>query len=269
MGDNGQASSVGDFITIAKGAQSLGVEATSEAALAKAAAAAAADVRKAATFSRCTATKHDVDCLTQAIAVAQTLGADIGDAGTILSDASQAVQDRLLRTPVDGCDEWTFEMKLTTTMEDGSIWGISWGPGRFRVSATGAIDGSHAAGYGSGWPGIVGDNRSHCIETGANGRIDHGPALIKGGPFHFSIDGKATAAGFDLSIASKDAAISVTAPSHPGCQFLGSMAQTILTSLVKGPMPLEIPVPKGQDTVSHTEHSTGYTFTITLHRVSS
>lgn len=269
MGDNGAATTVGDYVTIARGAQTLGVESTSQTALQKAAAAAAADVKKAAAFSRCTAKKSDVDCLVQAIAVAQSLGADIGDAAALVDAASKAVGDRLQHKPVDGCDEWSFQMKLTTTLQDGSTWGISWGLGRLRVGADSAVDGSHAAGYGSGWPGIIGDNSGRCIETGPNGRIDHGPALIKGGAFHYSIGGKQTAAGFALEVASKDADVTVTAPSHPACKFLGTLARTLLDSLVKGPLPLEIPVPKGQDTVNHSEHAPGYTFTITLQRVTS
>ena len=107
-----------------------------------------------------------------------------------LSKVNQAVEDRLFKKIPEGCEEWSFTMSLATTAADGSEWSMRWGAGRFRVSrANGTLGGSQLAGYGAGWPGIVGNSKGHCWEETDNGRVDHGPTTLTGGPFHYAIGG--------------------------------------------------------------------------------
>ena len=264
----GGAKTVGDFVSIARGGQMLGNEGVAAAALDRASDAAAKDVDKASEIDDCTATKDDVTCLASAIAVAQALGAAVGDASARLSKVNKAVEDRLEKKIPEGCEEWSFTMSLTSVLEDGSTWSMRWAAGRFRVSrAKGTLDGSQLAGYGAGWPGIIGNSKGSCWEESDAGRINHGPVTFTGGPFHYAIAGAVTDSGFSLELSSDDAKANITGPSDEVCMALAALAKLVVDSFVKGPFPLDFEVAPGQTTVSYEDSGDGTTFKATITRV--
>lgn len=131
-------------------------------------------------------------------------------------------------------------MKWTSQLEGGDTWTLRWGSGKFRVSRRGGtIDGSHVAGYGPGWPGIIGNATGRCTETTDEGTIDHGPATFTGGPFRYSIAGSVSETGMVVEVASENAHVSVGAPAADGCQLLAGLADYVLNLFVKGPFPIE------------------------------
>ena len=236
----GEAGSTpGDFASVAKGAQQLGLDGLSEEMLDKGRKAAEANVEKAKKFDRCTATVKTMGCQLRATAVAQLFGGE-GTSHADLDATSQAIEDRLQGKLPDGCEEWNFEMTWTTQLEGGDTWTMRWGPGRFRVSRLGGvIDGSQAAGYGPGWGGIIGNATGRCTETTDAGKIDHGPASFTGGAFRYSIGGSVSETGMVVEVASEDAHVSVNAPAAEACQLLAGLADYFIDAFVKGPFPIE------------------------------
>lgn len=238
-------STTGDFVSMAKGAQQLGMDGLSGDLLDKARTAAEANVEKAKKIDRCTASAKDMDCQLRATAVSQLLGGE-GAAPADLVTTSEAIQDRLEGKLPDGCEEWIFEMKWTSQLEGGGTWTLRWGSGKFRVSRRGGtIDGSHAAGYGPGWPGIIGSATGRCTETTDEGTIDHGPATFTGGPFRYSIAGSVSETSMVVEVASENAHVTVSAPPADACQLLAGLADYFLNAIVKGPF--EIPFELGPD----------------------
>ena len=264
----GGARTVGDFVSIARGGQMLGNESVAAKAIDGARDAATKDVDRASEIDDCTATKDDVTCLASAIAVAQALGADIGDASARLTKVNNAVEARLLKKIPEGCEEWSFTMSLTTVDDEGNDWTMRWAPGRFRVSrANSTLDGSQLAGYGAGWPGIIGNSKGRCWEESDGGRIDHGPTTLTGGPFHYAIGGTVTDTGFSLELSSADAKAKIDGPSAEVCQLLAGLAQLVVDSFVKSPFPIEFEVAPGQTTVSYDQSEGNTSFKATITRV--
>ena len=119
-------------------------------------------------------------------------------------------------------------------------WTVTWATGKFRVNRkAGTLDGSHLAGYGPGWPGLIGADTGECIETADEGEVDHGPVTIPGTGFHYAIDGTVTDTGFELRLTSPGAKISVDAPDDPSCQFLAQLAEGFINSFIEGPSPVD------------------------------
>jgi hypothetical protein len=265
-GNTTGASSVGDYIALANGSMKLSGDGGATAALLdKARQTAATNLTKASKVDRCTASTKDADCLGSAEAMAELVGAsdslDIAAAQEIMS----AIQDRLEhKTPPDGCEEWSFTMKIVD--HESNDWTIVWGPGRFRVDRTaGTLDGSQLAGYGPGWPGIIGAMSGECIETTPDGTTDYGPVSMAGAGFHYAIDGTVTDTGFELNLSSSDAHVSIDAPSEPICQGLAQLSEEFVNSFVGGPFPIDFGLADGQTsaTVSEADDTTDISATIT------
>ena len=260
------ASTVGDYVALATGALKLGGEAGAAGALLdKARRTAASDLAKASTIDHCTASLKDADCLGSAEAMAELVGASDSLSLNAAQELMSAIKDRLEHNiPPDGCEEWSFSMKIVDTEADD--WTLTWAPGRFRVDRkNGTLDGSHLAGYGPGWPGLIGANTSECIETTPDGQVDHGPVTIPGAAFHYAIDGTVTDSGFELSLSSSDARITVDAPDDPTCQFLAQLAQEFVNNFIQGPFPIDFDLAPGQTsaTISESDDSTEISATIT------
>ncbi len=267
-GNTNGASTVGDYIAMATGSMKLSGEGGATAALLdKARRAAATDLTRASKVDRCTASVKDADCLGSAEAMAELVGAsdslDIAAAQEIMS----AIQDRLEhRTPPDGCEEWSFTMKIVD--HDESDWTIVWAPGRFRVNRTaGTLDGSQLAGYGPGWPGIIGAMNGECIETTPDGTTDYGPVSMAATGFHYAIDGTITDTGFELSLSSSDANVTIDAPSEPICQSLADLAQQFMGNIVRGPFPIDFDLAAGQTSATYSESDGSADFSATITRV--
>ena len=265
-GDTTGASTVGDYIALATGAMKLSGEGGATGALLdKARQTAATDLSKASKVDRCTASLKDADCLGSAEAMAEMVGAsdslDIGAAQEIMN----AIQDRLeKKIPPDGCEEWSFTMKIVDLQNNN--WTMTWATGKFRVNRkAGTLDGSHLAGYGPGWPGLIGANTGECIETTDEGEIDHGPVTIPGSGFHYAIDGTVTDTGFELSLTSPDAKITRQRADDPSCQFLAQLAEGFINSFIQGPFPVDFEVAPGQTsaTISESDDSSSISATIT------
>ena len=265
-GTTNGASTVGDYVAMATGAMKLGGDsATAGSLLDKARATAKADLTKASTVDHCTASLKDADCLGNAEAMAELVGAsdslDLATAQAIMN----AIQDRLEhKTLPDGCEEWSFSMKIVD--HEASDWTIRWDTGRFRVNRSdGTLDGSEAGGYGAGWPGLIGANTSECIETDGDATIDHGLVTIPGAGFRYAIGGSVTDTGFELSLTSADAKVSIDAPSDPTCQFLAQLAQEFVSNFIGGPFPVDFDVAAGQtsSTISEVDGTTEIDATIT------
>ncbi|HVN62090.1 MAG TPA: hypothetical protein VMT59_12550 [Gaiellaceae bacterium] len=267
-GDKTGASTVGDYIALAQGSMKLSGEAGATAALLdKARQTAATDLTKASKVDRCTASVKDADCLGSAEAMAELVGAsdslDVAAAQEIMS----AIQDRLEhKTPPDGCEEWSFTMKIVD--HDSSDWTIVWGPGRFRVNRkAGTLDASQLAGYGPGWPGIIGALNGECIETTPDGTTDYGPVSMAGVGFHYAIDGTVTDTGFELNISSSDAHASINAPSEPICQGLAQLGQEFVNTIVDGPFPIDFDLAGGQTSATYSESDDSLDISATITRI--
>ena len=267
-GDKTGASSVGDYIALAQGSIKLSGDAGATVALLdKARQTAATDLTKASKVDRCTASVKDADCLGSAEAMAELVGAsdslDISAAQEIMS----AIQDRLEhRTPPDGCEEWSFTMRIVD--HESSDWTIVWGPGRFRVNRkAGTLDGSQLAGYGPGWPGIIGAMNGECIETTPDGTTDYGPVTMAGVGFHYAIDGTVTDTGFELNVSSSDAHVSIDAPSEPICQGLAQLGEEFVNSFIAGPFPIDFDLADGQTSATYSESDDTMDISATIARV--
>lgn len=264
--DNGSgASSAGDYIALATGAEKLGASGTAGRMLDKARAAADAELTKRSKVDSCTASLSDLDCFTKANVVAELVGASDAVDQAAAADIAQALADRLHHKIPAGCEEWSFTMKY---VDNTTGWGITWGGGRFRVNrTTGVIDGSEAAGFGQGWGGIIGTWHGACIETSDQGTIDHGPAAIIGGAFRYTIAGTVDDQGFHLEVASSDAHADVQEPADPLCQALGELGQQVLDIWVAGPFPLDVPVGPNDGSFAIDENGADYTMTLSLARL--
>lgn len=264
--DKTGASTVGDYVALANGAMKLGGdEGAASTLLDKARGAATANLDEASKVDRCTASLKDADCLGTAEAMAELIGASDSLNLATANEIMDAISDRLAhKAPPDGCEEWSFTMKIVDT--EANNWTIVWATGRFRVSRkNGTLDGSHLAGYGPGWPGLIGSYNGECTETTPDGTIDLGPASVPSSGFHYAIDGTVSDAGFELSLSSADAKVTVNAPSDPTCQFLAQLLQEFMNSFVQGPFPLAFELAPGQTsaTVSDASGTTQFTATIT------
>jgi len=260
-------STPGDFASMARGAQQLGLEGLGQDLLDKGRKAAEGNVEKAKKIDRCTASAKDMGCQLRATAVAQLFGGE-GASPADLGATSQAVQDRLEGKLPDGCEEWSFEMKWTTQIEGGDTWTMRWGPGRFRVSRRGGtIDGSQAGGYGPGWGGIIGNATGRCTETTDEGTIDHGPATLTGGAFRYSINGSVSETGMVVEVASEDAHVSVTGPSAEGCQLLAGLGDWFINLFVKGPFPIEFELSPDDRSAQFSFSDAGTSFEASIRRV--
>ncbi len=260
------ASTVGDYVALATGAMKLSGDAGAAGSLLdQARATAKANLDKASTVDRCTASLKDADCLGSAETMAEMVGAsDSANLGTV-REIMNAIQDRLeKKIPPDGCEEWSFTMKIVD--HEASDWTIVWAPGRFRVNRkAGTLDGSHLAGYGPGWPGLIGAYNGRCIETTPDGTTDLGPVSVAGSGFRYAIDGSVTDGGFELSLSSPDAHVTINAPSDPTCQFLAQLGQEFMNNFVQGPFPIDFELAPGQTsaTVSDSSDTTEISATIT------
>ncbi len=260
-------STPGDFASMARGAQQLGLEGLTEELIDKGRKAAEANVEQAKKFDRCTASVKDMGCQLRATAVAQLFGGE-GASTDDLGATSQAIEERLEGKLPDDCEEWVFEMTWTTQIENGSTWKLKWGPGRFRVSRRGGtLDGSHAAGYGPGWGGIIGNATGRCIEESDAGTIDHGPASFTGGAFRYSIGGSVTDTGLVVEVASEDAKVNVTSPPNEICQLLGQLGKYVIDLLVKGPLPIEFELGPNDRSAQFSSSEDGTTFEASIRRV--
>ncbi len=260
-------STPGDFASMARGAQQLGMEGLGQDLIDKGRTAAEANVEKAKKIDRCTASAKDMGCQLRATAVAQLFGGE-GASSADLGATSQAVQDRLEGKLPDGCEEWSFEMKWTAQLEGGDTWTMRWGPGRFRVSRRGGtIDGSQAAGYGPGWGGLIGNATGRCTETTDEGTIDHGPATFTGGAFRYSINGSVSETGMVVEVASEDAHVSVNAPAAEVCQFLAGFGENFVNLIVKGPFPLEFELGPDDSSAQYSFSDAESSFEASIRRV--
>lgn len=259
-------STPGDFASMARGAQQLGLEGLTQELIDKGRKAAEANVEKAKKFDRCTASVKEMGCQLRATAVAQLFGGE-GASSEDLGATSQAIQDRLEGKLPDDCEEWVFEMTWTTQIENGSTWTMRWGPGRFRVSRLGGtLDGSHAAGYGPGWGGLIGNATGRCIEESDEGTIDHGPATFTGGAFRYSIGGSVTETGMVVEVASEDAKVTVTAPPNELCQLLAELGEYFVDQIVKGPFPIEFELGPDDRSAQFSFAEDGTTFEASIRR---
>ena len=260
-------STPGDFASMARGAQQLGLEGLNEELIDKGRKAAEANVEKAKKVDRCTASVKDMGCQLRATAVAQLFGGE-GASPEDLGTTSQAIQDRLDGKLPDDCEEWVFEMTWTSQLEGGGTWTMRWGLGKFRVSRRGGtLDGSHAAGYGPGWGGLIGNATGRCIEESDEGTIDHGPASFTGGAFRYSIGGSVTDTGLVVEVASENANVTVTAPPAVVCQLLGAFGEYVVDLFVKGPFPIEFELGPDDRSAQFSFSDGGTTFEASIRRV--
>ncbi len=262
------ASTVGDYVALATGAMKLsGNGGSAGALLDKARQTAATDLGKASKVDRCTASVKDADCLGSAEAMAELVGASDSLNISAAQEIMNAIQDRLeKKIPPVGCEEWSFTMRMVD--HESSDWTIVWAPGRFRVNRkAGTLDGSHLAGYGPGWPGIIGAMNGECIETTPDGTTDYGPVTMAGTGFHYAIDGTVLDTGFELNVSSSDANASINAPSEPTCQFLAQLAQEFVGNFVSGPFPIDFDLADGQTSATYSESSGSLDLSATITRV--
>ena len=270
---NGSASTVGDFITIAKGAQVMGQDATFSAAVDGARRAATRDIKVSETaFDPCTVSTEDLKCVTAAVATGQLLGADGADDLAASSAATmKAVEDRLAKKKVDDCEEWAFSMKFTAlpTPSLDTEWTLNWLDSRIRVNRKlKQLDASRGAGYlVEGWPGLVGDASGSCFEEVNGVRHMLGPVSIKGGAFHYRVQAALTEEGMTLTLASPDANYTTNAPANIKCQALKMLGDLIVKRMLHGPFPVEIPIAAGQTDVAINETDSGAKVQITLRRI--
>lgn len=257
-----RATSVGDFVSIAAGAQMLGLDAVAKVALDRAKRVAEEHYKEIKEqMDSCFPKKRDFDCQLRAVVILQLLGVDEGERARSLPELRNAV---LHDKPVSPCEEWAFTMQLTATDNvTGAPWTIRWNEGRFRVDRKKG----RFAKIAKPWPGTIGDDASRCIEESDAGRIDHGAANIIGGPFHYAIDGSASSGEIDLSVESKDARVSVTAPPNDACQFLRGLADLFINGFVKGPYDLPFTVAPGQTSATLSDSGEGYSFSATITRI--
>lgn len=268
------AGTVGDYITVARGAQELGQEALSQKALDKAKTAAERDMKASSTsVDPCTVSSKDVDCITAAVATGQAVGADGADnVSAAVSAAMKAVEDRLNKKQVDDCEEWVFSMKWTAMPTDSldTEWTVRWLDAKVRINRKSKnADGSRLAGYlGEDWQGIVGSAKGNCWEQiGDAPRRVLGPANITGGPFHYTIAPEVTDEGVTVTIASPDANYSMSAPPNLGCQALKMMGDMIFSKILHGPFPIEIPLAPGQTEFTVNEDDDGVKTEIHFRRI--
>lgn len=269
----GGATTVGDYLVIAKGAQMLGQEGTYDSAMDGARKAATRDIKQSETaFDPCTVSTEDLRCVTNAVATGQLLGAAGADDLAASSAATmKAIEDRLAKKQVDDCEEWSFSMRLTAlpTPSLDTEWTLNWLDSRIRVNRKlNKADASRGAGYSQeGWPGLIGDASGNCYEEVDGVRKVLGPAAIKGGAFHYSVQPVLTDAGMTLTLASPDANFTMDAPRHLGCQALKFLGELIVKRMLHGPFPLEIPVAAGQTDVTLDETDEGTKIHISLRRI--
>jgi hypothetical protein len=248
--ENG-VSTVGDWLRVQRAAEALGSAQVVNYAAGRSRTQANADVAKAAQVDACTVNRGDYECWARTIATAQLVGSFQDSQLRTAEKLGKAIEDRLNHIAPQGCEEWTFTMTATSVMpHTGDTWNIKWGPGKFRVNRdAGTFDGSYEAGYipESGWPGIVGSATDACIETVDGREINHGPATITGGAFHYRFEGTVDDNTIELTAPSDDAKVTVTAPPDPGCQFLAVLAEGVLTSMLKGGVPAIFEVTRTQE----------------------
>jgi len=262
------ASTVGDYIALAGGAMKLGGDAGAASALLdKARGTATANLDKASKVDRCTASLKDAACLGTAEAIAELVGASDSANLATANEIMDAIGDRLAhKAPPDGCEEWSFTMKIVDT--EANNWTIVWATGRFRVSRKAqTLDGSQAAGYGPGWGGLIGSYTADCIETTPDGTTNFGPGTIHGSAFHYAIDGSVTDTGFVLSLSSADANVTADGPSEPFCQLLLELARGFVSNLVQGPNELEFALAPGQTSATLSQDEGNLQLTATITRV--
>lgn len=243
------ATSVTDYVALARGAMQLGNNGAADTLLGKARTAATRDLKAAKQIDRCTATQSDMDCLSNAEVDAQLVGASDSADLAAAKAIADAISDRLQHKPVANCEEWTLQMKMVMTDSNGATWTVNWGSSRFRVNrTTGVIDGSRNAGIGPSWSGLWGSYTTECYETTDAGTVDLGPGSISPGTFTYTVGGTVTSTGFQVNVQSSDAQVSISAPSQ--CTFLGQLGGMVISGFVKGPWPLQFNVAPGQTSSS-------------------
>jgi hypothetical protein len=252
--ENG-VSTVGDWLRVEHAAEQLGAAQVVNYAAGRSRTQANADVAKAAKIDACTVNKSDYECWAKTIATAQLVGSFQDSQLQTAEKLGKAIEDRIKHIAPQDCEEWSFTMTGTTAMKNtGDTWTIKWAPGKFRVNrAAGTFDGSYQAGYvpESGWPGIVGSATDACIETVEGVEVNRGPATITGGGFHYRFEGTVDDSTIQLTAPSDDAHVSVTAPPDPGCQFLGVLAEGILTCMLKSGIPAIFEVTRTQELATY------------------
>lgn len=265
---------VGDYLTVARGAQQMGQEGLSEKALDQARKAAQRDMKASSTsVDPCTVTTRDLDCITAAVATGQLVGADGADNVAAQTAATlSALEDRLNKKQVDDCEEWAFSMKLTALPTPGldTEWVIRWIDARVRINRKSKnADASRLAGYATeAWPGLVGSATGSCWEQlGDAPKHIVGPATITGAPFRFTVVPEVTDRGVTLTIASADADYTMTVPSNIGCQALKFLGDMIIKKMLHGPLPIEIPLSDGQIEFTLNETDDGLKTEIHFRRV--
>ena len=267
--ENG-VSTVGDWVQVDRAAQALGSAQVSNYAAGRARTQANADVAKAAKVDACTVNKGDFECWAKTIATAQLVGSFQDSQMETANKLGKAIEDRIKHIAPQDCEEWTFTMTATSVMpHTGDTWTIKWAPGKFRVNReAGTFDGSYQAGYvpDSGWPGIVGSATDACIETTDEGEVNRGPATITGAAFHYRFEGTVDDSVIELTAPSDDAHVSVTAPPDPGCQFLGALAEGIMTSMLQTGIPAIFDVTRTQELATYQYSGDGSSMTAQIKR---
>lgn len=231
------AQSAGDWLTVAAGAQMLGLPGVEKTALDNAQSAAREGLTQAEKIDPCAVTKQDAPCVVKALSIAMMLGIDSpSDVATVTKLLEAAGEEAVGKTP-NGCEQWSLTMKITGP--NGAA--LTWGPGSFRVNRkTGTI--TDAPGVGAGWPGEIGAESGPCTEEGAV----VGTGYLAAEAFHFNISGSVTGTSFALQLSSTDSKVSITVSGPRACQALGGLAELFVNAFLGAPFPVELPVSEGQ-----------------------
>ncbi|HWB22793.1 MAG TPA: hypothetical protein VG652_07880 [Gaiellaceae bacterium] len=240
------ASSVGDWIAIARGAQAIGDESFATSALDSARSAADAAVKKATPADPCKATAGELSCFIQANAIAQMLG-------------GEGTPD--LAKKLDCGELWSFTMVLSGQSTGGTFGTFTWKPGRFTVNtSTGTV--TDASAGGPGWTGSSGGTYS-CHGTG----IPSESGSVAPFSFHYTLKGKATANVITISAPSSD--FSMRNPFHGAiCKGFGQLGVEVINAFVKAGIPIPFKVAAGQTKAVFSENEGGGTFRATIEKIS-
>ena len=243
------ASTVGDWIAIAQGAQALGDDSLSASALDSARSAADANLKKATPADPCKATPSEINCFVQANAIAQLLGVE----GT---------PD--LAKKLDCGDSWSFAMVLSGQASNGESFGtFTWGPGRFTVDQT-ANTITDAGSGGSEWKGSAGGSYS-CHGDG----IPSESGTMAPFGFHYRLTGKIVASRHLWIITAPAGDFSLPNPFHGNqCKGLATFGITVLDAIVKNGLPVEFTVLPGQRTATYTVNTGSGTIKATIQKLS-
>jgi hypothetical protein len=236
----GGAQSAGDWLAIAAGAQMLGLEAVAANAIARADRIGREALEQCEKLDRCSLTPASAQGLLRTVAFAMLLGVETASDQQALAPLLEAAQEVLAGNTPNGCEQWSLTARLTAA----GGWSFNWGPGSFRVNRKTGVIGD-APGVGQGWPGEIAAFSGPCTENG----VVVGTGTVPATPFHFSIAGTVTSAGFLLTLRSTDANVSIDVSGPPACQFLGTIGQQLVNGFL-GSFESELSVAPGQTSAS-------------------